>query len=983
MKGDILHRDNFLLILFNRVNLLEYNQNFTEEKYLQELHKVQRKLSIERENVMSNNFKFSVGIVTTIALIGIILQNIYAAILSENKSFNRFTLIHIKNENIFLFFMILINYLVNIGIILGTCYLNIYSEGMVDDKKGTKLHKKIGKLIYKFGMFSSVLYFVEGFSEDINFYILTIAIIQGYFLIMCISTACLKQYLSHRVWSYCLNSLFLQIALNAYLDQLAQYFEQEYLASYSCCLSSIFCILYLYKQELSIDKVVPKSKATFQISLDSISQKVIFVNEKIEENPFKTVYCDKNIIKKTSKIKTQITYQSKIMNSQGQDSLQIDEQVHFKEISSSHTLDERKQDKTTNADQDTQETINDSSKVFAEGMQLNSFHNDYKYNPHPYNLYLTPITEEIDHEKTIVGLKEQNKKLTDQLRFLNKKLTEILDKQQKKVSAKQELEQKSKDITIVQKELDNSYKKIEYLQKQNKFLQQKLEKLSPSMIQNLEVELKEKEQLIQKQQDEIKAFENIKRMLEKNNSLESKQIDVITKIDDQEKKIASQNTEIKKLKSLLDNQQKQMLKKQEYQVDLEQKFREVCEYLGIPSSAKQNLKEELQKIHIIKTADPNPQNFLTEINKNQQGNIQNNQSPHKIVNLKQYEIQIKELNRAVKLKDKEISQLKQQIQELKHLPRSENQHSIQYKRVNKSISGQLNLQSISNNEKSCDNILIEKRDKKQNIISKDLLLQLQKENQNPNIIRLSSAKVNSNQSQLQLLPLKEEQEKIKKEIMGKQHGCTRSITDRNILKEQLHSKIVKVIVWTNKRTINGVQFFYKVNESIVEGQKMVVENKNEYNQIVLDFNNKTDSNNITSNKQLSVDYLKQVECMMSSQGYIDKLKFISANGKIYEAGAQSNQGKIVQKFNLDQCEYPVCSFGGLITFVGEKEQEVGSILSFLGLEIMIDRQVLKGSNSQYIPKGFSTFYFDKEQFKQLINGQKKEQQAEKICKESI
>ncbi|EAR87563.2 hypothetical protein TTHERM_00069710 (macronuclear) [Tetrahymena thermophila SB210] len=663
------------------------------------------------------------------------------------------------------------------------------------------------------------------------------------------------------------------------------------------------------------------------------------------------------------------------MDSQDKGTLQTHEQAQFKDINSSNSLDEKKQEETTNTDQDTQETYNDNSKAFPEGMQLNSFHNDYRYNYHPYNLYLTPITEEIDHEKTIVGLKEQNKKLTDQLRFLNKKLTDILDKQQKKVQAKQELEQKSKDITIVQKELENAYKKIEYLQKQNKFLQQKLEKLSPSMIQNLEVQLKEREQLIQKQQDEIKAFENIKRMLEKNNSLESKQIDVITKIDDQEKKIVCQNSEIKKLKSLLDNQQKQMLKKQEYQVDLEQKFREICEYLGISSSTKQNLKEELQKIHISKKVESNPQNVLTEINKNSQDNSQNIQSPHKKVNYKQYEIQIKELNAAVKLKDKEISQLKLQIQELKHLPRQENQPIIQHKRVNKSISviksqGLLNLQPISNIEKTQDNSLTEKRDKKQNIISKDISFQHQKENQDPNIIRLSSAKVNSNQSQAQLLPLKEEKQRIKKEIMGKQHGCTRSITDRNILKEQLHSKIIKVIVWTNKRTINGVQFFYKVNENIVEGQKMVVDNKNEYNQVVFDFNNKTDSNNSNSNKQLQVDYLKQVECMMSSQGYIDKLKFISATGKVYEAGAQSNQGKIVQKFNLDQCEYPVCSFGGLITFVGEKEQEVGSILSFLGFEVMVDRQVLQRSNSQYIPKGFSTFYFDKEQFKQLLNVQK-------------
>ncbi|KAL4466094.1 hypothetical protein ABPG74_004331 [Tetrahymena malaccensis] len=676
------------------------------------------------------------------------------------------------------------------------------------------------------------------------------------------------------------------------------------------------------------------------------------------------------------------------MNPQVQDSILAYEQVEFKEISSSNTLDDKKQEETTNTDQDTQETQNDSSKVFPEGMQLNSFHNDYRYNPHPYNLYLTPITEEIDHEKTIVGLKEQNKKLTEQLRFLNKKLTDILGKQQKKVQAKQELEQKSKDITIVQKELDNSYKKIEYLQKQNKFLQQKLEKISPSTIQNLEVQLKEKEQLIQKQQDEIKAFENIKRMIEKNNSLESKQIDVITKIDDQEKKIALQNTEIKKLKTLLDNQQKQMLKKQEYQVDLEQKFREICEYLGISSNIKQNLKEELQKIHITKKVDLNPQNVLTEVKQSQHDNVQNNQSPHKKVNLKQYEIQIKELNGAVKLKDKEISQLKQQIQELKHLPRYENQPIIQHKRVNKSISvikssGQLNLQSISNIEKSQGSILTEIRDKKQNINSKDVLLSLQKENQDPNIIRLSSAKVNSNQSQLQLLPLKEEKERIKKEIMGKQHGCTRTISDRNILKEQLHSKIVKVVVWTNKRTINGIQFFYKVNENIVEGQKMVVDNKNEYSQVVLDFNDKTDINNNSCYKQLSVDYLKQVECMMSSQGYIDKLKFITANGKVYEAGAQTNQGKIVQKFNLDQCEYPVCSFGGLITFVGEKEQEVGSILSFLGFEVMVDRQVLQRSNSQYIPKGFSTFYFDKEQFKQLLNEQKKEQQVDKILKENI
>ncbi|KAL4466095.1 hypothetical protein ABPG74_004332 [Tetrahymena malaccensis] len=297
MKGDILHRDNFLLILFNRVNLLEYNENLTEEKYLQELHKAQRKLSIERENIMSNNFKFSIGIVTTLALIGITLQNIYAVISSQNKYYNRFASLQIKNDNIYLFLMQLLNYFLNIGIILGTCYLNVFSEGMVDDKKGIKLHKKIGKLIYKFGLFSSFLYFVEGFSADINFYILTIAIIQAYFLVMCLSTACLKQYLSHRVWSYCLNTLFLQIALNIYLDWLAQYFEQEYLISYSCTLSSIICILYLYKQELSIDKLVPKSKATFQISLDSISQKVIIVSDKIEENPFKTVYCDKNIIK--------------------------------------------------------------------------------------------------------------------------------------------------------------------------------------------------------------------------------------------------------------------------------------------------------------------------------------------------------------------------------------------------------------------------------------------------------------------------------------------------------------------------------------------------------------------------------------------------------------------------------------------------------------------------------------------------------------
>ncbi|EWS76451.1 transmembrane protein, putative (macronuclear) [Tetrahymena thermophila SB210] len=297
MKGDILHRDNFFLTLFNRVNLLEYNQSFTDEKYLQELHKSQRKLSIERENVLSNNFKFSVGIVTTLALVGIILQNIYAAILSENKRFIGLALVQTKNDNIFLFLMQLLNYFVNTGMILGTCYLNIYSEGMIDDKYGTKLHKKIGKLIYKFGLFSSVLYFIDGFSKDINFYIITIAIIQAYFLIMCVSTACLKQYLSHRVWSYCLNTLFLQIALNTYLNQLANYFEQEYLISYCCCLSSIFCILYLYKQELSIDKVVPKSKATFQISLDSISQRVIIVSEKIEENPFKTVYFDKNIIK--------------------------------------------------------------------------------------------------------------------------------------------------------------------------------------------------------------------------------------------------------------------------------------------------------------------------------------------------------------------------------------------------------------------------------------------------------------------------------------------------------------------------------------------------------------------------------------------------------------------------------------------------------------------------------------------------------------
>lgn len=89
---------------------------------------------------------------------------------------------------------------------------------------------------------------------------------------------------------------------------------------------------------------------------------------------------------------------------------------------------------------------------------------------------------------------------------------------------------------------------------------------------------------------------------------------------------------------------------------------------------------------------------------------------------------------------------------------------------------------------------------------------------------------------------------MKKEIEGKQGGCSKRMSDRDLLQHRLHTKIIKVVLWTNNRAINGIQFFYLDKDNTeIEGHKMVVDKSGEYTRIECNFNDTVTNNLVDQN----------------------------------------------------------------------------------------------------------------------------------------
>lgn len=151
---------------------------------------------------------------------------------------------------------------------------------------------------------------------------------------------------------------------------------------------------------------------------------------------------------------------------------------------------------------------------------------------------------------------------------------------------------------------------------------------------------------------------------------------------------------------------------------------------------------------------------------------------------------------------------------------------------------------------------------------------------------------------------------VRKEVFGKQQKHSRYFSDRDILKERMSMRIVKVVVWSNSRTVNGLQFFYATEGSseVVTGNKAVVDN-DDYQRLEWDLTEK-------------YDYVKRIVCATSPQGCIDKISFTSANGLKFNAGGKiSTKNDITSLTNIpdesiNDKENPICAYIGLITFVG-------------------------------------------------------------------
>lgn len=135
-------------------------------------------------------------------------------------------------------------------------------------------------------------------------------------------------------------------------------------------------------------------------------------------------------------------------------------------------------------------------------------------------------------------------------------------------------------------------------------------------------------------------------------------------------------------------------------------------------------------------------------------------------------------------------------------------------------------------------------------------------------------------------------------------------------------RIVKVVVWTNSRTVNGLQFFYAAEGSseVVSGNKAVVEN-DDYQRLEWDLTQK-------------YDYVKRIVCATSPQGCIDKVSFTSANGLKFNAGGKiATKNDITSLTNipdesLSDKEKPICAYIGLITFVGNLKQVTACLPPF-------------------------------------------------------
>jgi len=63
---------------------------------------------------------------------------------------------------------------------------------------------------------------------------------------------------------------------------------------------------------------------------------------------------------------------------------------------------------------------------------------------------------------------------------------------------------------------------------------------------------------------------------------------------------------------------------------------------------------------------------------------------------------------------------------------------------------------------------------------------------------------------------------FKKSSIGKPNSNLERIDDREVLKTKYDVAITKVVVWTDKMNICGIQFFYEHFQKIFPGNKMVV-----------------------------------------------------------------------------------------------------------------------------------------------------------------